>query len=779
MWLKKMKKKKFQCFLIGVLLFLSSLIFASSLCMVTSIKDYVNKFYSNDKFYELILFNANEGVKNDILEWCKSNSEIDDVQAFEAFTSGNDLYNKGENLKISMYDVVPIEDTNKLPFGLDKVISLSDENYPKEGEVWVPQIVADNFNITLGDELTFKTNSKDVTLKVTSLINDSNQPSTTSSQIILYTNKNSIKEFSSDKKAPLIFIDVKNDVDVSCVEKDLASAIKVGGFTIDKDLLIQTSIMTSSMVGGICTLASLLIFIVSVMLIRFIVWNNILKEYKSIGIYKSLGFSEKEILKFYIIGYLLTGLIGSVLGALCSIPVLNYTASKILKYIGKFNGININFTVIFATIFLFSFVVITNLYFVIRRTNKISPVEALRTGVTSSKRKLTKSLIKNNVSPIVLAINDIFKYKKVSVLITLTLTLALTLVLLFGNMNGAISQMKQNTNIWFGIPKSNVTISAPLNINSSANTSIHDLKNVLSEVESDDRIKNYVYGSMFYSGVELDIKKYNIKSTLYGVSVMNSFNKELGFTIIDGHNPEKFNEVSLSLNILKESGLSIGDYIELSINNKKNSYLITGSFNSLSSNGHSIRMLNSAVQKEFPEFIGSEVFVNLKDKTEIDDFTKDINNKFALLDAGEIHPLLRYSVDSIPGTLLPMTYLLMVVFIAFSAVTILNIIIMNVRDNRRNFGIMKALGFSFKEIRRRYLYRILILSLFSIIIAVIINLTVAKPIIAVSISNLDVLTIYPRTMIALLSIMMLLMLFVIFISCRTIKNTKPTELMEE
>ena len=81
MWFKKLKKKKLQCFLIGALLFLSSLIFTSSLSMLTSIQGYVNKFYSNDKFYDIICYNANESSTNDVLKWGMRNSEIKDVKA--------------------------------------------------------------------------------------------------------------------------------------------------------------------------------------------------------------------------------------------------------------------------------------------------------------------------------------------------------------------------------------------------------------------------------------------------------------------------------------------------------------------------------------------------------------------------------------------------------------------------------------------------------------------------------------------------------------------------
>ena len=90
---------------------------------------------------------------------------------------------------------------------------------------------------------------------------------------------------------------------------------------------------------------------------------------------------------------------------------------------------------------------------------------------------------------------------------------------------------------------------------------------------------------------------------------------------------------------------------------------------------------------------------------------------------------------------------------------------------------MKALGFTSKEIRNRYLYRILILTVFSTIISIILNVTIARPIIASVINKLDVLIVLPVTMLLLISAMFVLIFLITFISCNAIKNTKPTEFM--
>ena len=163
------------------------------------------------------------------------------------------------------------------------------------------------------------------------------------------------------------------------------------------------------------------------------------------------------------------------------------------------------------------------------------------------------------------------------------------------------------------------------------------------------RVKGYTYGTMMASNVKFDTKKYNIKTSLYGVMSMNSYNSDQGLTIINGNNPKNDNEVAVSVNILKDSGLSVGDYIELSVNNKKNTYLISGCYSTLANNGYQIRMLNSEVEKYNPNYIFDEMFVNLKNNDHIEMFEKDINKKYSYAGASDIEPNDEDMIETIPG----------------------------------------------------------------------------------------------------------------------------------
>lgn len=773
MWFKKLKKKKLQCFLIGVLMFLSSLIFTSSLSFVTAINSYVQKYYDNEKNYNMVVYNANEGCKNDILDWCKNNSEIENCKFAKTYGSGNNVYYNGEKLKITEYDVIPLKNYKNLPYSLSKLKSLNDNLCPKEGEIWVTQLFADNYKVSLGDSLKLKINDHLVSYKISSIVNDALQPSSLMSQIILYTNENSVNEFSSFAKMETVFINTQKDADTKELSKKLQNSIKTDGFIVDKTLFVQYATMLSSLVGGVSALASLFVFIVSVFLIRFIIWNNILKEYKSIGIYKALGFNKREILGFYIFGYSLTAAIGSILGAASSIPVINYTAAKVIKYIGNFNGVSISLEVILLTIILFTFIVILNLCFVIKRTNKITPVDALRTGVTSSRKNLTKSLIKNNSSALALAVNDIFKYKKIAISIAASLCISLSLIIFFGDFSYTISKMKENSNIWFSIPKSSVTVSTWKTITDK------QLNNLLSDVTGDKRVKNYVYGCWRADNVKLDIKKCNIKSSLYAVEALNSYDSDMNFSINNGHNPGNNTEVAVTTNILKDSGLSVGDYIELNVNNKKVTYLISGSFCTVMSNGYVIRMLNSEIEKEDKNYKYNEIFLNLNDNTFTDKYEQELNNKYSYASANDIDPDMKYTIDSIPGTIVPISYLLITVFIIFSIIIVFNVIIMNLHDNRRNFGIMKALGFTSSEIRNRYLYRIAILTGISSIAAVMLNIMFSKSIAKAVMNGMDVLIVSPCVISAAAAAMFILVILTVLMCSNSIKDTKPNELIEE
>jgi len=77
---------------------------------------------------------------------------------------------------------------------------------------------------------------------------------------------------------------------------------------------------------------------------------------------------------------------------------------------------------------------------------------------------------------------------------------------------------------------------------------------------------------------------------------------------------------------------------------------------------------------------------------------------------------------SIMSVLIPVTTIIIVIFFAFTLLNIINMIVMNNNEQQRNFGIMKAYGFTNGYIIRRNVFRLSLLSALGLIIASILNL---------------------------------------------------------
>lgn len=136
-------------------------------------------------------------------------------------------------------------------------------------------------------------------------------------------------------------------------------------------------------------------------------------------------------------------------------------------------------------------------------------------------------------------------------------------------------------------------------------------------------------------------------------------------------------------------------------------------------------------------------------------------------------------IETFPSLINPITFLLIAAFGVFSVIIVFNIIIMNLRDNRRNFGIMKALGFTSSQIRNRYLFRILMLTGISSLVAVIFNILFSRSIFMTAIGGIDVMLVPVSVMAVSVAAMFALVILTVLLCSRSIKNTKPTELIEE
>ncbi|MGH4123426.1 MAG: FtsX-like permease family protein [Clostridium sp.] len=765
----KFRKKKKQYFLLGLIFTIAVTLFSVCTIFTLVANTFATQYYKGDRTPDLTYVTISESCFNKSVDWCTLQGEkVRNLSKREILAVSNNIRVNNKLLDLSFSYVIPIKNVKELNWKVNVISGDTKSLAPKKNEIWVPKTFADTKGIKLGDEIVIK-NSKDenVPLKVTTLITDSNQPSTTMGITYFYINSDKMSSLSGVTKAYLTTFNAEDGG-----AKSTANIIKyinepLAGLMFNKEFFKMAATTIPIMVGGIGLVAGMLLIGVLIIILRANLSSNILKEYKSIGIYKSIGMSSRKIGRLYLATYEAVSIVSSLIGILLSVPISNYICNIIFEYIGKYSFDLTSLIIIVMIFSIFNLLVYINLKLILRRIDKIKPVEAINIGVTSSKEKFKKSLIKNNSSSFAMAINDIFKYKKINFIILIIFALCFYISILFVNMQNSMVTIEKNCHTWFGNPKSDMVITSDINKE-------NPLREVTKYVDKMKYAqKNYLWD--VYSGsrkVSIDSKKYKVNLQVFFINVYNEY-KEEDYSITKGRNPREINEISLSGKVMKDNNLAIGDYMEFFVEGEHREFLITGTYNSMMADNQSIRVLTRAVNGHG----GNVAFIKLNNKDNFEAIKKDLEEKFDYITVERVYPLLKDSVVQIKSITGTVTIIILVGIVAFSIVNVISAVMSINADNRKNYGIMKSQGFSSSYIRNRCLYRIMILSTIGAAIGLVINLLSSRTLMKTMLRGTDGYVFTLLGTVLIVTILLAVTAISTVLCCRSIKNISTVELI--
>ena len=763
MWLKKLKKKKFQFIVIGLILLFGTTILTCCTNIVLEVEKITNNLY-NSKTHEDFFVFASKGT-SEVLK-----DSVDNLKTIKAYkaTDDCDVFHDKETI-LDIQDetyIVVLDDYKKVDWIIDPIEGAKDSNGPKPGEVWVQKIIADAHDIKIGDTYVIDNDNKDE-LKVTSLINDSLKPNSMSNAQLVYINEEDYNKFKGNEEVDFMVIDssMNNDELNEIIDNKFSADMKLYNIRNYKDLQDAAN-RINNLVAGLGIISAIFMLAVTIIIIRFFIRSTIFSEYFAIGTYKAVGFTNKEIINFYNRCYVLVGLISCIIGAMLGIPASKFMGNIILEYITDYR-ITFKSVVIAIVMAVITFVILYfNVFIALRKIKKITPVDAFRIGVTSSKAKIKKSLIKNAQSSLAVAINDIFKNKGKSVLTILVISVAFYVCLVFLNMCYSFDTLDDKASAWVGSPTSHCCIE-------SKNKVVED--EIFEYLDNSKYVDKYVYGSLYFPGtVESLEESINLKTVW--TMVFNTYNSEdYNINYAEGRPPKNKHEIGIDSTSILNGDLEVGDYIKLKINGKEDEFLITGTFDTVGGS-QGIHLLNSYFNNK-EEYLNS-VPVLLKDKKDLEDFKKDLKDKFPDYEIKNISDYIGDVKNSIQAIMVPITIIIIVVFIMFTLLNIINLIVMNYKEQQRNYGIMKAYGFTTGYIIRKNFFRIGILAVVGLTISVVCNRIFTAKIFwkGLGCDGYNITQLYSSIFIigGFLSIMI-----ITGVLCYRIKKISPKELIEE
>lgn len=710
MWLNKIKNKKLQMFLIGIVILVSSLMLTAALGIIISVDKPMSELIkeTNAPTLYAIIPDVND-LDNQALNTKKvfdKNADVkkttiaESVKRVNLKITGND-----KEIKLSSEFFMTYKDGE---FG--KLKFLKGGGSLKDDECFITAIIAQTYKLSLGDYITVENPNSKIKLKITGIYSDAYSVSSFMDVDRFYVSKSQLENISG---IPTKLVTVYGRDGASCdsivkdYKKNTSAKIPISLVDINR-AKISAEIMNEIIGAFVCAFA-IIILLVSAVVIRASILDSIAKEYKTIGVYKAVGYSTNTIMNIYMKAYSFVVIIFALAGSLLASIFINV----MLRDNFKVYGVKVNiFTVlpIIVTVVFVIILMLSSIYGVIRRTKNISPVEVFRIGMpVNNKKGTTLKIIEAKFTPISQALRKIFYYKKLSIILFSVLFVC-SYVVAFSVINyNDLSKLSEKTSFWFGLDNAQYRIR------------IKDTKktpDILEWIKKNDKIKNYVDASFQYGKIGIAKNEIDGEGALIS-EVYDSYDNDIKEEVVEGRNPKSENEIAISKKVMEKTHKELGDYIKVYISGKEKNLLIVGDYQSMMYMGMNVRALKSTVKSGDKDYASDAISFNLKDSEDYDSFKKTIKSKF---DKDiDVEKGTESFSSILSGSMVPMKAALtpfMIMIVVIGAINVFSIILLMNINSRREFCVYKAIGYGTSDLIKGNLFYVLILSLIASIICI-------------------------------------------------------------
>lgn len=276
--------------------------------MLTQLFTSINDMYKTANPPHFLQMHKGEIVQSDIDKFNKSYEGIEYWQTVPMITvNGNELTVSDESKdKFSLSDC-------RLDISLvkqnDKYDVLLDENRNKlkikTGEIGVPVIMLDEFDIALGDKITLSYGDVTKTFTVTSYVYDGQMNSTLCSSTRFLISDEDFNALLGDvgETEYLIeayFTDSSLADDYQTAYEQSDKNLPKNGQAITYTMIFLLSALTDLIMAMVFILTGVLLIAIAVLCLRYVVLAQLEDDMREIGTMKAIGVSQKGICKLYL-----------------------------------------------------------------------------------------------------------------------------------------------------------------------------------------------------------------------------------------------------------------------------------------------------------------------------------------------------------------------------------------------------------------------------------------------------------------------------------------------
>lgn len=445
-------------------------------------------------------------------------------------------------------------------------------------------------------------------------------------------------------------------------------------------LVIQSRYISQMICAAILSAASFLVLLIALVVIASNIINHIQENMKELGTLKAVGYTGRQLIRFFLLQFLGISLTAATAGAglsYCLFPGINamMIAQTGIPYQIRF--LPVPFC---ATLVVLGGAVGLTVLLSCRRVKRIEPIVALRQGIQTHNFRKNHVPLGGTRAPLqlALALKTTLSGRKYNVTVCITM-LALSLVAAFSGLmtRNVITDMTPFIDMIVGeVADSCVSVSS----------GAEDI--FLREMEEDERVEK-VY---LYTSVEVR----HVEGAALLATVSEDFSKANNQAVVfEGRFPKYDNEIAVAAKYAGENQLKIGDEIRMTAGGSEAAYVISG-FTQNTNNLGKDCLFTRAGYERLEELRNVSYYLNLADGVDVELFHADVKERLGAAVNATIN--IAETLEAVSSVYVSLMLALVVGILALSAVVIAFVLYLLVRtmlsNKKQEYGILKALGYT-------------------------------------------------------------------------------------
>lgn len=653
--------------------------------------------------------------------FAERNSHVDTFQVNEFLNMDGSQFDFGDKtLADSVQDNGLSVQSEKFDFLLDLEGNVI---HAAQGEIYVPVSYMKDNTTTVGDVVLV--GGKPFT--VAGFLRDSAMNSSlSSSKRFLVSSEDYAQLRPFGHPEYLIEFRLKNPSDLGAFETAYANArLEMNGPTITYALFRLLNAISDGLMIGMILLVSALVVAISFLCIRFTLLAKIEDEYREIGVMKAIGLRISDMKKIYMAKYAVLAATGSVLGFLLSLVFKDVFLRNIRLFMGESDQASLAYVLGIIGISLVCLAVIGYVIRVLERFRKISAAEAIRYGssqeTSMGAKRLTLSGNRWMPVNVFLGIKDVLARKRLYATMLVVLVLSAFIMIVPQNMYSSISS--SSFIHYMGVGNYDLRIQVPGTIDDA----FEKVAEIAETLRSDPAISRMaVLTTSTFKAKMKDGTEENLKVELGDHAIF-----PIAYT--KGAAPTAADEIALSTLYADELDLTTGDVMTLVVGGKENSFTVSGIYSDITNGGKTAK---AVFTDPSAGMLWSVISAEVSDASLVNEKTSEYAARFPYAKTIQIEYFVKQTFGSTIHAVKMASYAAMAVALVITLLVTLLFMRLLVAQDSYAIAILKALGFTNRDIKMQYSSRSVFVLAVGLVVGTLLANTLGERLVGMVISTL-------------------------------------------